>query len=405
MTSGVAVRPGMLTAVAAAVPEEAEAIADRLGRYGEGDVDFGDVALETLPLSEVRRRILVADNDARLFAGRAQGRARRHRAGHGRGAGPGAERRGAPRTSSRRCPAASTGRVAEAGGSSPACQQQRLRPRQGAHTSTRRCLIPHRAHQRAVDAYSEARASADRLAKARAGRPRLVCTDQPARARPHRSRHLRRGIVRSCAPRARTASCSPPHPVYTAVVTRRGASHEQADPARRRTRRRLRAYARRLTLKYPRDLTVALLLHALACRRRGPGGAVVARQASSRAVHDGRSGSTSPRCRSPSAGFVVAQDGAGQVRRLLLLQVSARRSRRAAREEFVGRRARPAAVHGLKRARIRAHLYLARPPATSTRCRAPCEHAVPETLHRARHLRDHTSARCCWSGRCSRCPR
>ncbi|MDP4510396.1 ABC transporter transmembrane domain-containing protein [Nonomuraea turcica] len=68
--SGVTVQPGMLTAVAANAPEDAIAIADRLGRYTVGDVMFGAADLGTLPLDEVRRRILVADNAARLFTGR-----------------------------------------------------------------------------------------------------------------------------------------------------------------------------------------------------------------------------------------------------------------------------------------------------------------------------------------------
>ncbi|MCK2213078.1 ABC transporter transmembrane domain-containing protein [Actinomadura sp. ATCC 31491] len=68
--SGVTVQPGVLTAVAASSPEDAIAIADRLGRYAEGDVTFGSAELSTLPVDEVRRRILVADNNARLFTGR-----------------------------------------------------------------------------------------------------------------------------------------------------------------------------------------------------------------------------------------------------------------------------------------------------------------------------------------------
>lgn len=67
--SGVRVRHGLLTALAAAVPEDAAAIADRLGRYTPGDATLGGVPLAALPLAEVRRRVLVSDNDARLFTG------------------------------------------------------------------------------------------------------------------------------------------------------------------------------------------------------------------------------------------------------------------------------------------------------------------------------------------------
>ncbi|WP_240777922.1 ABC transporter transmembrane domain-containing protein [Nonomuraea basaltis] len=68
--SGVTVQPGVLTAVAANAPEDAITIADRLGRYTGGDVTFGATELSSLPMDEVRSRILVADNGARLFTGR-----------------------------------------------------------------------------------------------------------------------------------------------------------------------------------------------------------------------------------------------------------------------------------------------------------------------------------------------
>ncbi|MEU1012902.1 ABC transporter ATP-binding protein [Streptomyces sp. NPDC005890] len=67
--SGVRVVPGRLTALAAARPVEAAAVVDRLGRYGPTDATWGGVRLDAVPLAEVRRRILVADNEADLFAG------------------------------------------------------------------------------------------------------------------------------------------------------------------------------------------------------------------------------------------------------------------------------------------------------------------------------------------------
>jgi ABC-type multidrug transport system fused ATPase/permease subunit len=87
--SGLVVHPGRLTAVVAGVPEEAAAIADRLGRFadpdppghpggvprtppdGAGDaVTLGGVPLRDLPLEVVRRRVLVSEHDPRLFTGR-----------------------------------------------------------------------------------------------------------------------------------------------------------------------------------------------------------------------------------------------------------------------------------------------------------------------------------------------
>ncbi|MFG1891011.1 ABC transporter ATP-binding protein [Micromonospora sp. NPDC049051] len=67
--SGLTVRAGRLTAVAAADPAEAVALADRLGRYAVSDVTWGGVPLTGVGLDQVRARILVADHDAHLFAG------------------------------------------------------------------------------------------------------------------------------------------------------------------------------------------------------------------------------------------------------------------------------------------------------------------------------------------------
>nr|WP_244211417.1 ABC transporter ATP-binding protein [Streptomyces antibioticus] len=67
--SGVRVAPGRLTALAAARPAEAAAVVDRLGRYGPTDATWGGVRLDAVPLRDVRRRVLVADNEADLFAG------------------------------------------------------------------------------------------------------------------------------------------------------------------------------------------------------------------------------------------------------------------------------------------------------------------------------------------------
>jgi len=67
--SGLTVRPGELLAIAAATPADATELVDRLGRYTDSDVTWGGTPLSGAPLADVRRRILVADNDAYLFAG------------------------------------------------------------------------------------------------------------------------------------------------------------------------------------------------------------------------------------------------------------------------------------------------------------------------------------------------
>jgi ABC-type multidrug transport system fused ATPase/permease subunit len=65
--SGLTVRPGELLAVAAT--GDATDLVDRLGRYTDSAVTWGGTPLADVPLADVRSRILVADNDAYLFAG------------------------------------------------------------------------------------------------------------------------------------------------------------------------------------------------------------------------------------------------------------------------------------------------------------------------------------------------
>jgi ABC-type multidrug transport system fused ATPase/permease subunit len=67
--SGLTVQPGELLAIAAAVPADGTDLVDRLGRYTDSAVTWGGTPLAEIPLTHVRSRILVADNDAYLFAG------------------------------------------------------------------------------------------------------------------------------------------------------------------------------------------------------------------------------------------------------------------------------------------------------------------------------------------------
>ncbi|MGI5519774.1 ABC transporter ATP-binding protein [Micromonospora sp. CA-259024] len=67
--TGLTVRAGRLTGVAADDPAAAVALADRLGRYVAADTTWGGVPLTGIALDEVRARILVADHDSYLFAG------------------------------------------------------------------------------------------------------------------------------------------------------------------------------------------------------------------------------------------------------------------------------------------------------------------------------------------------
>jgi ABC-type multidrug transport system fused ATPase/permease subunit len=67
--SGLVVRDGLLTAVVTTEAERGAELADRLGRYADGQVSFGGVTLAAANREAVRERILVSDTGAQLFTG------------------------------------------------------------------------------------------------------------------------------------------------------------------------------------------------------------------------------------------------------------------------------------------------------------------------------------------------
>lgn len=67
--SGVEVVPGLLTVLASARPADSAAVVDRLGRFADSAATWGAVRLDEIPLPRLREHILVADNEADLFAG------------------------------------------------------------------------------------------------------------------------------------------------------------------------------------------------------------------------------------------------------------------------------------------------------------------------------------------------
>lgn len=70
--TGLVALPGELTGVVADEPAQAQALAERIGRYGAGPrvpAELGGVPVTELPVQAIRTRILVADNSAHLFAG------------------------------------------------------------------------------------------------------------------------------------------------------------------------------------------------------------------------------------------------------------------------------------------------------------------------------------------------
>ncbi|MFI6482705.1 ABC transporter ATP-binding protein [Nonomuraea sp. NPDC050663] len=174
LASGVRVREGELTALATSTTEQAIEIADRLGRYSDGRVLFGDTDLATLPIDEVRSRILVADNGARLFTGRLRDElgvrdaddSLIREALHAACADDIVEA----------LPDGLEAQVAESGREFSGGQQQRLRLARALIADPEVLILVEPTS--AVDAHSEARI-AERLVKARAGKTTLICTTSP----------------------------------------------------------------------------------------------------------------------------------------------------------------------------------------------------------------------------------
>ncbi|MEV0896337.1 ABC transporter ATP-binding protein [Actinoplanes sp. NPDC049802] len=169
--SGVRVPPGLLTAIVAATPADAARIADRLGRYEEG-ATAGGVPLSAAALSEVRDRILVVDNDARLFSGRLGS----DLDPGGRGDVPGALAAAAATDIVDGLPDGTDTVVADRGRTFSGGQQQRLRLARALLADPEVLILVEPTN--AVDAHTEARI-AERLRIARGGRTTVVCTSSP----------------------------------------------------------------------------------------------------------------------------------------------------------------------------------------------------------------------------------
>ncbi|MGV9268876.1 ABC transporter ATP-binding protein [Kitasatospora sp. NPDC003701] len=67
--SGLVVAPGKVTALVGARPDESRAVVDRLAGYTDSEASWGDLRLSGWDRAALRRHILLADNDAYLFAG------------------------------------------------------------------------------------------------------------------------------------------------------------------------------------------------------------------------------------------------------------------------------------------------------------------------------------------------
>jgi ABC-type multidrug transport system fused ATPase/permease subunit len=170
--SGLTVRPGRLTAVAAASPEDAQAIADRLGRFADGEVTWGGVPVRDLTLPAMREAVLVADPGARLFSGRL-----RDEIGGGSDRGlRDALHAACAADIVEELPEGLDAEVAEGGREFSGGQQQRLKLARALVADPEVLILVEPTS--AVDAHTEARI-AGRLAGFRRGRTTVVCTTSP----------------------------------------------------------------------------------------------------------------------------------------------------------------------------------------------------------------------------------
>jgi ABC-type multidrug transport system fused ATPase/permease subunit len=173
--SGVIIRPGRLTALAAAKPDDAVTIADRLGRYVDGPARLDGVLLADLNRETVRQLVLVADNDARLFSGRLRDELSGDRTVDLKRVREALHAASAEDVTDA-LPEGLDSVVAERGREFSGGQQQRLRLTRALVADPPVLVLVEPTS--AVDAHTEARIGS-RLSAARAGRTTVVCTTSP----------------------------------------------------------------------------------------------------------------------------------------------------------------------------------------------------------------------------------
>jgi len=211
--SGLEVPPGLVTAVVTETPDEAAALADRLGLCQadpDDDVTLGGVPLTALKRAEVRDRILVSDTGATLFSGRLA-----HSLG---GVGPGLDK--ALDTASAEdvldaLPDGLDAEIAERGRTFSGGQRQRLVLARALTLDPEILVLVEPTS--AVDAHTEARVAA-RLRDHRRGRTTVVTSTSPlVLDAVDRVAFLRDGVVEAVGTHGELLETSPG---YAAVVTR-----------------------------------------------------------------------------------------------------------------------------------------------------------------------------------------
>ncbi|MEU8244315.1 ABC transporter ATP-binding protein [Actinoplanes missouriensis] len=208
--SGVSAEPGRLTALVADRPSDAIAVIDRLGRYGTTRATCGERRLDGFALPSVRSRLLVAENDASLFAGSLRTVV----------AGPSepddTRVRAAIAAAAATDIADDLGREVEWDGRNlSGGQRQRLRLARALHADPEMLLAVEPTS--AVDAHTEA-AIAERLTAARSGRGTVLATTSPVLLdRADRVHYLVGGRVAASGTHQELLTGSPG---YRALVTR-----------------------------------------------------------------------------------------------------------------------------------------------------------------------------------------
>jgi ABC-type multidrug transport system fused ATPase/permease subunit len=236
--TGLRIRPGLVTALVSDQPDEAAALADRLGLCAaevDDDVTLGGVPLTAMRRDDLRRRIVVSDTGATLFSGRL-GRALDTTGGDPTHAG---EVRRALATAStddilEALPDGLDSLVAERGRTFSGGQRQRLVLARALATDPEILVLVEPTS--AVDAHTEARIAA-RLRAHRAGRTTVVVSSSPlVLDAVDEVAFLRDGRVLATGTHAELLETDPP---YRAVVTREGSPEgspeEPRDQASRRT--------------------------------------------------------------------------------------------------------------------------------------------------------------------------
>jgi ABC-type multidrug transport system fused ATPase/permease subunit len=193
--------------------EETAALADRLGRYTEGDVRWGDVPLSALPRDAIRRRILVSDAGSTLFSGLL--REQLDIRGRGRDEVDAALSAASAHDILEAVPGGLDAVVAERGRTFSGGQRQRLVLARALAADPEILVLVEPTS--AVDAHTEARI-AERLRAHRAGRTTVVTTTSPLLLdRVDRVAFVQDGVVRAFAPHRELMRDVP---AYRAVVTR-----------------------------------------------------------------------------------------------------------------------------------------------------------------------------------------